>query len=188
VIFTIPNLVSVVRIGLVPLFLWLLLASDRPAAAGVLLGVIGATDWVDGFLARRLDQVSEVGKFLDPLADRLAVAAAVIGGWISGALPPWFAAALITREAVVGSGALLMAARRERLEVRYLGKLSTFLLYFSIPAFFVYAGTGGSFFRALAWGSGVPGLALYWLVAVQYIGDMRRIASGRSADVSSPDR
>ena len=86
-IFTVPNLVSLVRILMIPAFLWLLFGRDDPAAAGWLLGGIGATDWVDGYLARRLDQVSEIGKVLDPLADRGAVAAAVIGGWIAGALP-----------------------------------------------------------------------------------------------------
>ena len=73
-IFTLPNAISVIRIGMVPVFVWLLLGSDSPAAAGWLLAVIGGTDWIDGFLARRLDQVSEIGKFLDPAADRLAVA------------------------------------------------------------------------------------------------------------------
>ena len=68
------------------------------------LGVIGATDWVDGYLARRLDQVSELGKLLDPVADRLAVASAVVGGLIAGVLPPWFAWALIVREALIAAG------------------------------------------------------------------------------------
>ena len=80
-ILTLPNLISVVRLALIPL-LWWWMATDHVAAAGWLLGVIGSTDWIDGYLARRLNQVSEVGKFLDPLADRLAVAAAVVGGLV----------------------------------------------------------------------------------------------------------
>ena len=92
---TIPNLISVIRLGLIPVFLWLLLARDNPFAAGWLLGGIAATDWVDGYLARRLDQVSEVGKFLDPLADRIAIIAAVIGGLISGYLPSGSVAGVI---------------------------------------------------------------------------------------------
>ena len=75
---TIPNAISVVRLLLIPLFVWLV-TIEEIGWAGVLLGVIGGTDWIDGYLARKLDQVSEVGKFLDPLADRIAVAVAVIG-------------------------------------------------------------------------------------------------------------
>ncbi|MBP1632754.1 MAG: phosphatidylglycerophosphate synthase, partial [Acidobacteria bacterium] len=65
-ILTIPNVISLARLAMVPLFLWLLFGADSPLAAGLLLGAIGATDWVDGFLARRLNQVSELGKLLDP--------------------------------------------------------------------------------------------------------------------------
>jgi len=88
-ILTIPNVISAVRVAMVPLFLWLLFGADAPLPAGLLLGGIGATDWVDGFLARRLGQVSELGKLLDPLADRLAITAAVIGGWVAGVLPDY---------------------------------------------------------------------------------------------------
>ena len=100
---TIPNAVSLVRLLLIPLFIWLVLI-EQTAWAGVLLGFIGATDWVDGYLARRLDQVSEVGKMLDPIADRLAVAVAVILGLLVGVLPAWFAWAIIIREVVIGIG------------------------------------------------------------------------------------
>jgi cardiolipin synthase len=97
-ILTIPNLISAVRVGLVPLFLWLLFGADAPTAAGLMLGVIGGTDWIDGYLARRLQQVSELGKILDPIADRLAITAAVIGGWVAGVLPWPVALALVLRE------------------------------------------------------------------------------------------
>lgn len=173
-ILNVPNTISFVRIALVPVFLWLLFGRDDPASAGLLIGFVGGTDWVDGYLARRLDQVSELGKVLDPVADRLAVAAAVIGGWIAGVLPPWFAIAIIAREVLVGIGAGVLAARAgARLDVRWLGKVATFALYFSIPSFFVYEGGWSEFFMWFAWGVGIPGLALYWYVALQYIGDMR---------------
>lgn len=185
-ILTLPNLVSLARMCLVPLFLWLLFGRDDPAAAGLLIGILGATDWVDGFLARRLGQVSEVGKLLDPLADRLAVAAAVIGGWVSGVLPPWFAAALIAREALVATGALVIAVRvRSKLDVRRLGKVATFALYFAIPAFFVHAGGWSEFFLWFAWGAGVAGLVLYWWVAVQYGVDVRAALRAGAPGVSS---
>jgi cardiolipin synthase len=186
-ILTLPNAISFVRICLVPVFLWLLFGRDDPAAAGLLIGVVGSTDWVDGYLARRLHQVSEVGKVLDPLADRLAVAAAVIGGWIAGVLPPWFATAIIAREILVGTGALLLAARlKAKLDVRYLGKVATFVLYFAIPSFFVYAGGWSEVFHWVAWSLGIAGLVLYWIVAFQYVADMRVALRRGAAGVSSP--
>ncbi|MFQ5554074.1 MAG: CDP-alcohol phosphatidyltransferase family protein [Acidimicrobiia bacterium] len=178
---TIPNLISLVRLLLVPLFLWLLLGSpDNAAAAGWLLALIGSTDWVDGYLARRLDQVTELGKLLDPLADRLAVAAAVIGGLISGDLPRWFAIAIIARETVIGVGALVLLARGgAKLEVRRLGKLATLLLYASVAWFFIGEGTP---FDPLVWAAyavGIPGLVAYYVVGVQYLGDARRLTASR---------
>jgi cardiolipin synthase len=175
---TIPNAVSLVRLLLIPLFIWLVLI-EQTAWAGVLLGFIGATDWVDGYLARRLDQVSEVGKMLDPIADRLAVAVAVILGLIVGVLPAWFAWAIIIREVVIGIGSVYgwMNGVR-RLDVRWLGKAATFLLYFAVTGFYVADGLD---LRWMWWGSvalGVPGLVAYYVVAFAYLGDMRRAVAG----------
>ena len=170
---TIPNVISVVRLGLVPVFLWLL-ATDEPAAAGWLLGAIGATDWVDGFLARRLGQVSTVGKVLDPLADRLAIAAALIGGLVWDVLPGWYAVAVLVREVVVAAGALYGARHGIRLDVRRLGKAATFLVYGALAAFFVGRGGDLEFFEVVAWVTGIPGLVLYYIVAVRYAADLRR--------------
>lgn len=180
-VLTVPNAVSFVRLLMVPVFLWLLLAEDRVAAAGWLLGVIGSTDWVDGYLARRLDQVSEFGKLLDPVADRLAVAAAVVGGLIAGVLPAWFAWALIVREALIAMGAAYVAARGGgKLEVRPLGKLSTLLLYAAIAWLYVGIGTPFAPLEVAAWIAGVPGLVLYYVVGVQYFLDARGVGQARS--------
>jgi cardiolipin synthase len=174
-IFTIPNLISAVRIALVPVFLWLLLGREDPLGAGLLIGGIGATDWVDGYLARRLGQVSPLGKLLDPIADRLAVVAAVVGGWVSGHVPPWFAAGLLAREAVVVLGTVWLALRRvPPIPVRRLGKIATFAVYFSIPSFLVHAGGAHDFFEWFAYAAGIPGLVLYWVVGFQYAADARR--------------
>ena len=174
---TIPNLISLIRLALIPVFVWLLLGRDNPFAAGWLLGVIGSTDWIDGFLARKLDQVSEVGKILDPLADRIAVVAAVIGGLISGDLPLWFAWALVVREVLVGIGAIVIAVLgHTSLAVRKMGKLATLLLYAAVAWFFV--GTEWDWVRYAAWIAGVPGLILYYIVAFQYAGDGLRAVRG----------
>ncbi|MET0830983.1 MAG: CDP-alcohol phosphatidyltransferase family protein [Acidimicrobiia bacterium] len=175
-IVTIPNLVSLVRLLLVPLFLWLLLGADEVAAAGWLLAVIGSTDWVDGYLARRLGQVSEVGKMLDPVADRLAVVAAVIGGLIAGVLPGWFVWGLIVREVVVGALALYLGLRvGRRLEVRWLGKTATLVLYAAIACWFIGEGTPMAWLERLAQIGALVGLVLYYAVMISYIGDARAL-------------
>lgn len=173
-LWNVPNVISLLRLALIPVFLWLVIAEDY-GWAGVLLGVIGATDWIDGYLARRLDQVTEVGKFLDPLADRVAVILAVIAGLVVGVLPAWFAIALIVRELLIGIGSIYGWMRGvTRLDVRYMGKVATLMLYFSVS--FFYAGIGFDWWlmELAAYAMGIPGLVLYYWVAVLYLGDMRK--------------
>lgn len=173
--FTIPNIISFIRLLLIPVFIvWLV--DDRIAAAGWLLGLIGATDWIDGYLARRLNQVTEIGKFLDPLADRIAVAVAVIGGWITGVLDPWFAIAIVVREAFIGVGALVIGlSAGTKLAVRKVGKLATMFLYLSIAWFYVGRGSPFDPLVVAAWIAGIPGLVLYYASAFLYLGDARSI-------------
>ena len=185
-VLTLPNLVSVIRLLLIPVFLWLLFGRDDPAAAGWLLAFIGATDWVDGYLARRLNQVSEVGKILDPVADRLAVAAAVIGGLIAGVLPAWFAWALILREVIFAGGAVYAWRRGVRIDVRFMGKTATFMLYAAIAAFYLGTGYDAEWLRAVGYIVGVPGLVLYYIVGYQYVGDLRE-ALGQGATEGHPE-
>lgn len=173
---TIPNGVSFVRLLAVPWFWWVLLVDERVGFAALLIFVIGSTDWIDGYLARRLDQVSEVGKLLDPLADRLMIASAVVAGMIAGVLPLIIGIPLIAREVGVGLGALVLAIRGGgKLAVRELGKAATFLLYGAIPAFYlVSADIVPSLFAPPAWIAGIVGLTLYYWVAVEYTFDVRR--------------
>jgi cardiolipin synthase len=144
-------------------------------AAGILILVIGWTDWLDGVLARKLNQVSEIGKFLDPLADRLAIAAALIGGMIADVVPLSLGLALVVREAAVALGALILGVRlKDKLDVRYMGKVATFILYGAIPSFYLAAGDViGDLFLYLGWFFGVVGLILYYWVAFQYAIDIR---------------
>ncbi len=161
----IPNAVSVLRLLLIPVFVWLVL-NDQTALAGALLGIIGATDWIDGYLARRLDQVTEVGKMLDPIADRLAVTVAVILGLTTGVLPWWFAWAIIIREIVIAIGAAYGWKKGvRRLDVRWLGKLATLLLYFSITTFYIAVGLDTEWLWWVALATGVAGLVTYYVVA-----------------------
>ena len=183
-ILTIPNLVSFARLLGVGLFWWVLMVQDNIPLAGWLVVIIGWTDWIDGYLARRLNQVSDLGKVLDPVADRLMIASAVIGGLIVGAVPVVVGVLLIVREVVVALVALYLAAKGGgTIDVRYLGKVATFILYGAIPGFFVAtAGVLDWLILPAAWLAAVVGLVLYWYVALLYIGDTRR----RLAELKSP--
>ena len=152
--------------------------------AALFIFLIGWTDWIDGYLARRLNQVTKLGKALDPIADRVMIASAVIGGLIAGVVPPVIGILLIVREVFVGIVALLLAGKGAgTLEVRYLGKVSTFILYGAIPAFYLAeVGFLEGLMRVVGWVGGVVGLALYWWVAFQYVGDAR----AKLANVESP--
>ena len=172
---TVPNAVSLLRLLAVPFFWYLLLVADRVAAAGVLIFVIGSTDWVDGYLARRLDQVSEMGKMLDPVADRLMIASAVVGGLLVGVLPWVVGIPLLIREAAVAAATLWLARKGGgTLAVRPAGKAATFLLYGAVPSFYlVAAGVEPWLFAPPAWIAGVVGLVLYYWVAGEYLREVR---------------
>jgi cardiolipin synthase len=183
-LFNVPNSISLVRLALIPLFIGLVVA-DKYGWAGFLLGVIGSTDWIDGYLARRLGQVTEIGKMLDPIADRLAVAVAVVAGLVSGVLPAWFAWAIIVRESLVGLGAVYgwMHGVR-RLDVRWIGKAATFALYVSVALFYVGRGVDSDLVIFAAYALGTPGLVLYYVVGLEYAVDMRAAAHAGDADAS----
>ena len=185
-VLTIPNLVSFARLATVPVFWWLLLAEGRVALAAVLVLVVGATDWIDGFLARRLDQVSRFGAILDPVADRFMIASAVIAGLIAGVLPVVFAVPLMVREVTMALVTMILVIRGAgALQVRVLGKVATFLLYGAVPSFYLAAvGVAEVLFLFVAWAAGLVGLVLYWAVLVQYLGDARLALR----DVESPSR
>ena len=181
---TIPNAISLARLLLIPIFAWLV-AIDQIGWAGVLLGLIGSTDWVDGYLARRLDQVSEVGKFLDPLADRIAVAVAVIVGLIAGVLPGWLGWGIILREVVIGIGAFYGWTQGvKRLDVRQMGKLATLLLYVAVAGIYIGRGFDIPWVTTLMLVTGAIGLVLYYAVAIAYLGDMR--AAIRANEAAGP--
>jgi cardiolipin synthase len=184
-IVTVPNAITLVRLACIPLFVWLLFGADRQIAAALLLGALGATDWVDGFVARRYHQVSTLGKVLDPVADRVLVATAVITITIHGAVPVWFGAATLAREVVVSVAVLLLASLgAKRIDVLWVGKAGTFALMFSYPAFLL--GDGDARwqrpFLVLAWVTGIIGLTLAWVAAGTYLPVARKaLAAGRKA-------
>lgn len=176
----VPNTISAIRLLAVPVFWWLLLGEDNVAAATILFIIISWTDWVDGYLARRLNQVTELGRLLDPIADRLMIASAVVAGLIAGIVPVIIGAVLIGRELYMAGVAIWLAAKGAgTLEVRYLGKAATFAVYGAIQAFYIAAVPFLEvIFTPLAWVSSIAGLVLYWWVAIQYTGDARTALVG----------
>lgn len=172
---TVPNAVSFVRLLGIPYFWYVLLGLERYGLAAFLIFVIASTDWIDGYLARRLNQVSELGKALDPLADRLMIGSAIIGGLIAGILPLAIGVALLVREVVVGGAAIYLGlVKREQIAVRTLGKTATFLLYGAIPSFYLLAADIAPWlFGPPAWIAGISGVVLYYRVAWDYLTDIR---------------
>ena len=172
------NLVTLIRLCCIPVFLWLLFGRDHRAAAAWLLGALGATDWVDGWLARRLDQMTALGAVFDPVVDRLLFFVAVPSLIIDRSVPVAVAVALLAREAVVAVMAALIGLRgADRLEVTWEGKTGTFLLMFAFPMFLGAASTlsYAPVLAVLAWLFALPGLGYSWYSAlVQYLPTARR--------------
>jgi cardiolipin synthase len=183
-VLTLPNLITVARLACLPVFLWLLFGKEDRAAAAALLALLGITDWVDGYLARRLGQVSELGKILDPVADRLLFLVGAGGILIDGSVPAWFAVIVLVRETLVGGATLVLAALgARRIDVTWFGKAGTFGLMIAFPLFLAshsdlsWADTAG----VLAWIAGIPGLALSLYAAVLYVPIARRaLREGRA--------
>ncbi len=184
-ILSLPNVVTTLRLVLIPVFVWLLVQPGHRDwwDAAVLLAVLGSTDWVDGQLARRLDQVTNLGKVLDPTADRALLATAVVGILAVGAVPWPVAVAAMAREGTVAVAAVGLAlAGARRIDVTLVGKAGTFGMMVAFPLFL----TGHSHVAwhgaalVMAWVSALAGLALGWASLGLYVTLARRaLAEGR---------
>lgn len=175
-ILTAPNVITLVRLLCIPIFVWLVFGLHHQTAAAILLAALGATDWIDGFVARRYGQVSTLGKILDPTADRILVGTAVIVVIVHGAVPLWFGVATLVREALVSAMVVLLAALgAARIDVLWVGKAGTFGLMLAYPSFLLGHGSAGwqGPIRDAAWVSGLIGLALAYYAATQYVGPAR---------------
>ncbi len=179
-----PNLLSFLRILLIPVFVILLADEDTRLGGFVLLGFVQGTDWVDGYIARRWGQVTELGKLLDPLADRLAVAAALLTFVAVDIFPLWAALLVLVRDGLVLAAAgVIGLTGGPRIEVRRIGKIATFTLMWGIPM--------------IAWGNaGLPledavivhgwvwftvGIAEYYVATAAYAVDLRRAYAAATA-------
>ncbi len=190
-IWTIPNIISFVRLLCVPLFLWLLFGVDHPAIAAWLLAGLGATDWIDGYIARRWNQGSELGKILDPTADRLLLITGAIALVASTAVPgavKVFVWIVLVREVLIGAVTVSLAiAGARRIDVLWAGKAGTFGIMFSLPMFVLAAHLrNGSFWywemTVVGWICGLIGVALGYYAAAKYVPEARRaLREGREA-------
>lgn len=177
-ILTIPNVITFVRFLCIPLFVWLLFARDDRFGAAMLMAFMGATDWVDGYIARHFNQVSNIGKMMDPAVDRLLMIVGIGGTILVGFDDPWFrifAVVVVIREitlSVFVAGIVLMGAKR--MDVSKVGKWGMFGMLVAFPAFLAsfderFAGTGvETGFLVLAWAAAVPGLVCSLIAYVGY--------------------
>jgi cardiolipin synthase (CMP-forming) len=176
-ILTVPNVLSCIRIALIPVFFALIVNESTTFWGLVLFGVVVATDWVDGLVARRTGQVSELGKILDPVADRLSIAAGLIAFVVRGVFPLWAAVLILARDVVVLiAGLVFVWGKHLRVDVRWIGKVATFSLMCSIP--WIAWGNLGYFLAPMVlvagWVSYAVGIVEYYIAAFVYVGDIRR--------------
>jgi cardiolipin synthase len=186
-VLTIPNLLSLLRLLGVPLFLWLLLGPHADLAALGVLAFAGISDWLDGKLARLLNQTSRIGMLLDPAADRLYILATLTAFGLRDIIPWWLAGLIVGRDLVLG-GCLLVLRRYGYgpPQVHYLGKAATLNLLYAFPLLLVGAGTGtvADIARPIGWAFTIWGTALYLWAGVLYayqVGQLVRDARHRAA-------
>jgi len=185
-----PNAVTLVRLACIPLFWWVLFHTGHRAVAAWLLVSIGGTDWVDGYLARRLHQTSTIGKILDPTADRILVVTGLLSVAGAGGVPWWFAGITLIREVLVSALTVLLAVLgAARIDVLWWGKVSTFMLMGTFPLFLLTSNAHGAplspwqhYLRDGTWVFGISALALSWWVFFGYVGPARdALQRGRAA-------
>ena len=179
-VLTIPNLLSFGRLALVPVFLWLLLVPRETWSdllALFILGLSAFTDWLDGYLARRWNQITRVGQLLDPVADRLYIVATVVAFVLRDIIPLWFAVLIVARDVVL---ALVIPVLRHYglgpLPVHFLGKAATFNLLYALPLLLLgeFDGVFGTVALVFGWAFALWGAGLYWAAAALYIEEARR--------------
>jgi cardiolipin synthase len=186
-VLTIPNAISAARIAGVPVFLWLVLGPRTAVADDWAVGILmaaGLSDWLDGKIARALNQGSRLGQVLDPAADRLYIAATIVALAVRGIIPWWLVAVLALRELTVGA-ALATLRRRAgfgTLQVSLVGKGATLCLLYAFPLLFLgdHHGTPATVARVIGWAFAIWGTALYWWAAALYLTQVRSLVS-RSA-------
>jgi cardiolipin synthase len=184
-IVTWPNALSAARLAGVPVFLWLVIGprtATTDIIAAALLGFAGISDWLDGKLARMLNQTSRLGQLLDPAADRLYIAVTIIALAVRGIIPWWLFAALAAREVCVALALIVLRQRTDyaALQVSFVGKAATLCLMYAFPLLFLGAhdGAASEVVRIIGWAFAVWGVTLYWWAALLYLTQIRDLVKG----------
>jgi cardiolipin synthase len=182
-VLTVPNVITTLRLLCVPVFVYLLFGRDSPGWAGFMLGALGATDWVDGFIARRFNQGSAFGKMYDPTVDRLMLGVGIIAIMIHGSAPLWYCVVVLAREVLVGLWVVVVTLRSgRRMNVTWWGKVGAFANMTAFPWFLFAAERTFSNGLRDAWRIGAYGVAIIGVVfsllsAWQYVGLGRQALS-----------
>lgn len=179
-VWTVPNLLSALRLAGVPVFLWLVLGPEADGWALALLMVSGFTDFLDGWLARKLGQQSALGQVLDPVADRLYILAVVIGLALRDIIPWWMAVSLPLRDALMwGLVPILRTRGYSSLPVHFLGKAATFNLLYAFPLLLLGDGEGvvATLAEVFGWAFALWGVGLYWWAGVLYAWQVRKLVA-----------
>lgn len=174
---TVPNLLSMLRLALVPVFLFLLL-NEKYLVAIIVLALSSLTDYLDGYFARKFNQVTRLGQLLDPAADRLYIFSTLVGLSITGIIPVWLALVIIGRDVVLAIAYPILATYGYGpLPVHYLGKTGTFALLYAFPLLLMaYIWQPVAFvLEPLAWAFALWGVGLYWWGAFVYLRQLREI-------------
>jgi cardiolipin synthase len=184
-IVTWPNALSAARLAGVPVFLWLVLgprSATGDIIAAALLGLAGISDWLDGKLARMLNQTSRLGQLLDPAADRLYIGATIIALAVRGIIPWWLFVAIVAREACMVLALVVLRHRTDygALQVSFVGKAATLCLMYGFPLLFLgaHGGITSEVIRVIAWAFTAWGVALYWWAALLYLSEIRDLVKG----------
>jgi len=178
---SIPNLLSLLRLALVPVFLILLL-SDFLIWALLVLAFAGFSDWLDGKIARKFNQITELGKVLDPAADRLYIFASLIGLTVNGNIPAWLAIIVIARDVMLLVVYPILASHGYGpLPVHFVGKAGTFALLYALPLLLLADiwPQAQQVVLPLAWGFAYWGIALYWVAGFVYVKQVHKLVSNK---------
>ena len=184
-ILTWPNALSAARLAGVPVFLWLVLgprSATGDIIAAAMLGLAGISDWLDGKLARMLNQTSRLGQLLDPAADRLYIGATIVALAVRGIIPWWLFVAIVGREVCMVLALVVLRRRTDygALQVSFVGKAATLCLMYGFPLLFLgaHGGITSEVIRTIAWAFTVWGVALYWWAALLYLSEIRDLVKG----------
>jgi cardiolipin synthase (CMP-forming) len=187
-ILTVPNALTVLRFMGVPLFIWLVLARKEYGLAVLVLAIMGSTDWIDGYVARRFNQASHLGRILDPLADRIALISVAVTLVVAGIVEWWYLTALLVPDMILLAVSLFYFRSHPDLPVSRIGKIRTALLLFGTPLLVLSrlpVPLADVYFVA-AWIFLGLGLAGHWIAAYNYFWAIRRKGKQLAADDGHP--